>query len=412
MRKASIVSIGNEVLSGQTIDTNASYLGHELLATGIPVVSSYTVGDDTDSIGRAFRRACGDADIVMATGGLGPTDDDVTRAALAKFLGSELRLEEELLRKIQGYFERRNVKMARRNEVQAYIPAGATALDNSIGTAPGIMAQAEGKLVIVLPGVPGEMRRMFEESVVDKLKDVSGDQAVVVHKVRCFGAGESNIAELLGPLMQRGRNPLVNITASRGVITLHIIAMAGSKGDAERLAQEDEEVLREKLGVVVFGSGEQTLAEVVGQELKNRKKTISVAESCTGGVLAKLLTDIPGASSYFTQGWVTYSNAAKTAQLGVPAELIERHGSVSEEVALAMAEGARKMGGTDFAIGITGIAGPGGGSEQKPVGLVYISVVSGGGSETRRFVFSGDREAIRLRAAHTGLNVLRLSMKV
>ncbi|MHC4154505.1 MAG: competence/damage-inducible protein A [Planctomycetota bacterium] len=412
MRKASIVSIGNEVLSGQTVDTNASYLSSELLAIGIPVVSSYTIGDDIDSIGRALKLACGDADIVLATGGLGPTDDDVTREALAKFLGRELRFEEGLLRKIQGFFERRNVKMSARNKVQAYIPAGATALENSIGTAPGIMAQAEGKLIIVLPGVPGEMRRMFEESVVDKLKDVAVDQAVVVHKVRCFGAGESNIAELLGPLMQRGRNPLVNITASRGVITLHVIAMAGSKGDAERLALKDEGVLREKLGVLVYGSGEQMLAEVVGQELRKRKETISVAESCTGGVLAKLLTDIPGASSYFTQGWVTYSNAAKTAQLGVAAELIERHGSVSEEVALVMAEGARKMGGTDFAIGITGIAGPGGGSEQKPVGLVYISVVSAGGSETKRFVFSGGREAIRLRAAHAGLNMLRLSMKV
>jgi nicotinamide-nucleotide amidase len=412
MRKASIVSIGNEVLSGQTVDTNASYLSSELLARGIPVVSSYTVSDDTDSIGRAFRRACGDADIVLATGGLGPTDDDVTREALAKFLGRELRFEEGLLRKIQAFFERRNVEMSARNKVQAYIPAGATALENSVGTAPGIMAEAQGKLIIVLPGVPGEMRRMFEESIVDKLKEVAGEQAVVVRKVRCFGVGESNIAGLLGSLMERGRNPLINSTAGRGVITLHIIAMAENKGDAERLADEDERLLRQKLGVLVYGSGEQTLAEVVGQELRNRKKTISVAESCTGGVLAKLLTDIPGASSYFTQGWVAYSNAAKTAQLGVLVELIERQGSVSEEVALGMAEGARKMGGTDFAIGITGIAGPGGGSEQKPVGLVYISVVSASGSETKRFVFSGGREAIRLRAAHAGLNMLRLSMKV
>jgi nicotinamide-nucleotide amidase len=412
MRRASIVSIGNEVLSGQTVDSNASYLSSELLATGIPVVSSYTVGDDVDSIGRAFKLACGEADIVLATGGLGPTDDDVTREGLARFLGRELRFEAELLRKIQSFFERRNVEMSARNKVQAHIPEGATAVDNSIGTAPGIIAEAEGKLIVVLPGVPGEMRRMFEESVVDKLKEAAGGQAVVVRKIRCFGAGESNVAELLGPLMQRGRNPLINSTASRGVITLHIVATAESKGDAERLAQEDEEVLQQKLGELVFGSGEQTLAEVVGQELRKRKKTISVAESCTGGVLSKLVTDIPGASSYFTQGWVTYSNAAKTAQLGVPAELIERYGSVSEEVALGMAEGARKMGDTDYAIGITGVAGPGGGSEQKPVGLVYISVVSAGGSETKRFMFSGGREAIRQRAAHTGLNMLRLSMKV
>jgi len=412
MRKASIVSIGNEVLSGQTIDTNASYLSGELLGAGIPVVSSYTIGDDIESIARTFRLAAGDADMILATGGLGPTDDDVTRQALAKFLGAGLVFEDALFRKIEDYFERRNLRMSSRNRVQAYIPAGATALANTAGTAPGIMAEGGGKLIVALPGVPAEMRRMFEESVVGKLKELAGEQAVVVRKVRCFGTGESNIAELVGPLMERGRNPLINSTASHGVITLHIISTANNRGQAEAMAKEDERLLRQKLGEVVYGSGEQTLAAVVGEELSRQNKTISVAESCTGGWLAKLLTDVPGASGYFMQGWVTYSDAAKTGELGVAAKLLERHGSVSGEVALAMGEGARKTAVTDYAIGITGIAGPSGGSEQKPVGLVYISVVWAEGSETKRFVFSGDREAIRRRAAHTGLNMLRLNMKV
>jgi nicotinamide-nucleotide amidase len=412
MRKASIVSIGNEVLSGQTVDTNASYISSKLLSIGIPVVSIYVIGDDIESIVRVLKSAGEDADIVVATGGLGPTDDDVTREALAKFLGTELHFEEELLRKIQDFFDRRNLRMVSRNRVQAYLPAGATALANSTGTAPGIMAEVRGKMVIALPGVPSEMRQMFEESVFGKLRELAGEQAVIVRKLRCFGTGESNIAELVGPLMQRGRNPLINSTSGRGAITLHIIATSKDEDEAQRIAEKDESLLRQTLGDVVYGRGEQTLAEVVGGLLTEREETIAVAESCTGGLLAKLLTDIPGASKYFTSGWITYSNTAKTQELGVPAELIEKYGAVSGEVGSAMAEGARRRAGTDFAIGITGIAGPEGGSEQKPVGLVCISVDSTSGSNTERFVFSGDRDTIRLRAAQTALNMLRLRLQI
>ncbi|HUT30424.1 MAG TPA: competence/damage-inducible protein A [Sedimentisphaerales bacterium] len=412
MKTASIVSIGNEVLSGQTIDTNASYLSGELLAIGIPVVSVYAIGDDIDSIARAFCLAAGDGDIVLATGGLGPTDDDVTREALAKFLGSKLVFEEKLLRKIEDFFERRTVEMSPRNKVQAYIPVGSKALENNIGTAPGIMAQAQGKLIIALPGVPSEMKQMFEESVLERLKEVAGGQALAVRKLKCFGAGESSIAELLGPLMQRGRDPLINSTACHGVITLHIVATAGDEDAAKEMADEDEKLLLNMLGELVYGTGEQTLAQVVGQKLRQGNKTLAVAESCTGGILAALLTDVPGASDYFMLGWVTYSNSAKISELGVGAELIEKYGAVSEPVAVAMAEGARRKGGTDYAIAITGIAGPGGGTEQKPVGRVYISVVWAGRSETKGYFFSGDRDSIRLRAAQTALNILRLKLMI
>ncbi|MHC4175637.1 MAG: competence/damage-inducible protein A, partial [Planctomycetota bacterium] len=404
------ISIGNEVLSGQTIDTNGPYLSEKLLSIGIPIVSSYTIGDDIDSIARVLGLASDDADVVLATGGLGPTDDDLTREGFAKFLGTELQLENELLERIGVFFTQRNLQMPVRNKAQAYIPSGAKSLANNVGTAPGFMAETKGKLLIALPGVPSEMKKMFEESVFEKLRGFACKQVVVVRKLRCFGAGESTISELLDSLMQRGRNPLINCTAKHGLITLHIIATAEDKSRAQQMVEKDEESLRNILGGLIYGTGEQTLAEVVGQKLTQQKKTIAVAESCTGGTLAKLITDIPGASRYFTQGWVTYSNEAKTSEFGVPAELIQEYGAASGQIAEAMAQRARKKAGTDFAIGITGIAGPTGGTEQKPVGLVYICVAWESGFETQRFIFSHHRSSIRLRAAQMALNMLRIKV--
>jgi nicotinamide-nucleotide amidase len=354
MKKASIVSIGNELLSGQTTDTNATYLSEKLLSISIPVVSVYTIGDDKDAIIRAFNLASSDADVVIATGGLGPTDDDLTRQALAGFLGSELQLQDQLLQKIRDFFSQRNLQMPDKNKIQAYIPAGAEAIANNLGTAPGIMAKVgavrEPPLLVALPGVPSEMKQMFEESVLPELRRFAGGQAVVVRKLKCFGAGESAIAEMLGDIMQRDRNPLINCTVQYGVVTLHIIATAKDKDKALQMAEIDEKSLRNTLGNLVYGTGEQTLAEVVGEKLARNSKTLATAESCTGGTLAKLLTDIPGASRYFTYGWVAYSNHSKTSELGVPADLIEKYGAVSEQVATAMAQGARKKAGTDFAM--------------------------------------------------------------
>jgi nicotinamide-nucleotide amidase len=411
MKKASIISIGNELLTGQTAGTNAAYLGEKLFSIGIPVVSAYTIGDDADSIVRAFNLAASDADIILATGGLGPTDDDLTRQAMAKFLKVKLQLQDELLQKIQNFFTKRKRQMPEKCKTQAYIPAGAKALANNLGTAPGITAEVNGKLFVALPGVPSEMKQMFEESVLPKLKKLTTAQAVVIRKLKCFGTGESNIAELIGPAMQRDRNPLINCTAHCGVITLTIIATTKDDAQAQQMAEKDEKSLRDKLGELIYGTGEQTLAEVVGEQLAQQKKTLAVAESCTGGTLAKLITDIPGASRYFTYGWVTYSNTAKTTELGISADLIEKYGAVSEQVAEAMARCARKKAATDFALAITGIAGPTGATKQKPVGLVHISVDSVNGTETKRIIFSQDRGLIRLQAAQTALNMLRLRLK-
>jgi len=410
MRKASIVTIGNEILSGRTLDTNLSYLCGELLEQGIPVVSSYTVGDELELIVGALNKALADAEVVITTGGLGPTDDDLTRQAVSKLLDAELELRKELLEQIQEFFIRRDLQMPERNKIQAYIPAGAEPLENTCGTAAGIAAKVGGKLLIALPGVPGEMKQMFKQAGRERLKSYAVEQGVALREISCFGAGESSIADLLGGLMGRSRNPLINLTASGGVITVTILATGKNKAAAEQLGAKDERKLRVKLGGLVFGTKGQSLAEVVGEKLVRQKKTIAVAESCTGGVLSKLITDVPGSSRYFTYGWVTYSNQAKHSELGVSEEVIDRYGAVSDEVAAAMARGARAKAGADFAIAITGIAGPGGGNEQKPVGLVYICVNSEIGTQTKGFIVPGDRETVRLSAAHTALNMLRMQL--
>jgi nicotinamide-nucleotide amidase len=409
MNKACIVSIGNELLAGWTVDTNAAFLAGRLLSIGIPVAGIYSVGDEIDAIVNKLNLACTEARLILVTGGLGPTDDDLTRQAFAKFLGVELELDDDLLNQIRGFFTYQNWQMPERNNIQAYIPAGAKPIENKIGTAPGIMANSGNKLLIAMPGVPSEMKEMFQ-SVVPEIKRFTGQQEVVTRKLQCFGAGESAIADMIGDMMQRGRNPLINCTVAMGVVTLYVIASGNDLQTVTQMADTDEKILRDKLGCLIFGTGEQTLAEVVGEQLARQGKTIATAESCTGGLLAKLLTDIPGSSRYFTQGWITYSNNAKTSELGVPVELLEKYGAVSEQVAEAMAKGARQRAKTDFAISITGIAGPTGQTQDKPAGLVYISIASEKNSQIERYIFRTDRESVRLRSAHTALNMLRLML--
>jgi nicotinamide-nucleotide amidase len=410
MKKASIISIGNELLIGKMADTNAVHISGKLLSLNIPVVSIHTVPDEIVSIVRAIKLAAEEADIILTTGGLGPTDDDLTRPAFAKFLNAELVLQNDLLQKIKGFFTKRNVPMPENNKIQAYIPAGTKAITNNLGTAPGIMADFNGKLFFAMPGVPAEMKKMLEESVLPLLEKFAEGQIIEIRKLKCFGAGESTVAEMLGNLMQRSRNPLINCTVEYGDITLYIVASAKDKERAIKLAHQDEKLLRSILGDLVYGTGEQTLAEVVGERLALYQKTLAIAESCTGGMLAELLTDVSGASRYFTHGWVTYSNEAKITELGVPAALIEKYGAVSSQVAEAMAKCAGERSKADFAVAITGIAGPTGPTEQKPVGLVYISISSQMECETKQFIFAHDRKLIRLRAALTALNILRLHL--
>ncbi|UCD49378.1 MAG: competence/damage-inducible protein A [Phycisphaerales bacterium] len=411
IKSASIVSVGNEVLSGRTVDTNAAHIGRQLRRIGVPVVSAHTVGDRREVIVRALELAASEADIVIVTGGLGPTDDDLTRQAFGDYLGCELELRDDLLEAIRNRFAARGMEMPQRNRIQACIPKAAEPIANEWGTAPGVAAERGGKLFFALPGVPREMEKMLDASVLPRLGQLAEGQAVAVQRLKCFGTGESAMAEMLGDAMDRDRNPLVNCTARIGIITLEIVATAASRDLAEAMVVDEETRLRNILGDVIYGTGEETLAEVVGHKLARAGRTLALAESCTGGLAAKLVTDVPGASAYFNRGWVTYSNEAKVAELGVPADLITARGAVSAEVAAAMAQGARRRAQADHAIGITGIAGPGGATEQKPLGLVYISVDDADGTITSRHVlFSQERSFVRLRAAQTALNALRLRL--
>ncbi|MBP7050086.1 MAG: competence/damage-inducible protein A [Phycisphaerae bacterium] len=411
-KKAGIVSIGNELLNGKTVDTNAAYIAGRLRSIGVPVVGACTVGDKEPAIRHKLAQALEEADVLLITGGLGPTDDDLTRQAIAGLLGVDLVLHEDLLEALRQFFDRRGVQMPQRNAIQAHVPRGATAITNERGTAPGIRAELGDKILYVMPGVPNEMEHMLDAFILPELRQLCVGQAICARRLRCFGAGESKIAEMIGDAMKRDRDPLVNCTVQGGTVTLEIVATAADYGGAQVLADREEQSLRAVLGDVVFGEGDQTLAQVVGEHLARTGRTLAVAESCTGGLLASLITDVPGSSRYFTCGWITYSNAAKHSELMVPQEMLDKQGAVSEQVACAMARGARQRSGADYAIAITGIAGPGGGSEQKPVGLVYIAVDSRDGAETSRHLFSSDRSSVRLRAAQTALNMLRRMLRV
>ena len=407
MKSSCIISVGNELLCGHTVNTNAAYLGQRLMELGLPVIEAVTVGDDIDQIVTTIQQAGSHAEIVIITGGLGPTDDDVTRQAVARFLGVDLVQDDRLLEQIQAFFVDRQREMPARNAIQAHIPAGAEAIENPVGTAPGIYAQVETTQLFVVPGVPSEMRYLFDHWIAPKLETERGKQALAVRRLNCFGIGESDLAERLGDLMRRDRNPLINCTVHFGVITLHIMAAGPDQQQAEDLAQADEAALRDLLRELIFGVEQETLAAVVVQGLTEAGRTLAVAESCTGGWIGKMLTDIPGASRIFTQGWTTYTNEAKARQLGVSSVLLEQYGAVSEPVARAMACGARLRAATDVAIATTGIAGPEGGTPDKPVGLVYIALATEDDVKVQECRFKGGREMIRWRTTQTALDMIR-----
>ena len=411
MNNAAIISIGNELLNGHTVDTNSNWLCGRLLSVSIPVVYSCAIIDNIEEIKNAIEYAFGKADIILITGGLGPTDDDLTRNGIAQFLNVKLEYHSEIEEKIKKFFAARNYPMPEKNKVQAYLPAGTSEIENNLGTAPGIFYKNGKKIIAAFPGVPSEMKQMFEKSILPQLEKFSQGDVIIVRKVRCIGTGESTIVEMLGDSMNRDRNPLINCTVDHGIITLHIVAKAKDKKNAETMAAKDIEKLSGLLGSLVYSLDEQNLAEVVGRKLLEQKKTLALAESCTGGLIAKMITDVAGSSGYFTYGWVTYSNEAKISELGVEKSLIEQFGAVSAEVAQAMAAGARKKANSNYAIAATGIAGPQGGSEKKPVGLVYVSIASNKGVDTEQFLFGPrNRDFIRLRTCQNALNLLRLKL--
>jgi len=407
-----ILSIGDELVLGQTVDTNSAWMSGQLAAVGFSVALHMTVADDRPAIERAIAECSGRCDLLVVSGGIGPTEDDLTRQALAAVMRAPLLLDEGWLAKLHQFWNRRNQLMPAINEIQARIPSGATLLENPLGTAAGIRAKLGQCDVFVVPGVPKEMKGMFSAHVLPLAKQTAGGAAIVSRTLHTFGMGESAIAERLGDLMRRDRNPSVGTTVANGVVSLRINSRFESVAKATDEAEQTALLCRERLGSLIFGEDDQTLEQVLGTMLQGdgRCKLLATAESCTGGLLAKLITDVPGSSSCFHEGFITYSNESKTELLGVQADLIDLHGAVSEPVALAMAKGARERAKTDFALSITGIAGPDGGTEKKPVGTVWIGLATPDAITARHFLFPGDRAMIRDRSAKMALSMLRFHL--
>lgn len=410
--KAIILSIGHELTTGQTVDTNAAWLAAELTLAGWHVAAHVTIDDEIEPIARAFRDAMSAAELIIATGGLGPTADDLTRDGLAAALGVALVENPAALQEIESFFARVNRPMHPANRRQALMPNGCHPIPNDWGTAPGISHESGAIRVFCLPGVPREMRNMFAASVQPALRRAAPQRVTQTRVLRCFGMAEARIGELIEDLMRRGRNPTVGTTAAGAIIGVRITATAASESDVADLLDADAAEVRQRLGTAVFGEGDEALEHAVARLLFEQRLTVATAESCTGGLLAKRLTDIPGSSAYFLRGYVTYSNQAKTELLGVPPGLMARHGAVSTEVAEAMAVGCRTLAGVDYALAITGVAGPGGGTAEKPIGLVHVALAARDGVGSHRLLLGGHlaRAEVRDRAVKSALNLLRLRL--
>jgi len=404
-----IISIGTELMHGLTVDTNSAWLSRRSAALGLRVGRHVTIADDASAIAEAVRGAVGQAGVVLVSGGLGPTVDDLTRQGLAAAMGQPLVEDEASLRSLEAFFQRLQRPMTDSNRLQALLPRGAQAIANVRGTAPGIRARLGGAVIYVMPGVPEEMRAMFERSIEPELAALGSGAAIVVRTICCFGATEANIGGQIEDLMAIGREPVVGITASEGVIRVRIVARGRDAASAAAMAEADAVEVRRRLGRLVFGEGDCTLQEAVADLLLASGLSVATAESCTGGLLAKCLTDVPGSSGYFWGGFVTYANEAKVAQLGVPRGLIDQYGAVSQEVADAMARGCRRAIGAEVGISITGIAGPSGGTAEKPVGLVYLGLADEERCVVERRLMGEhlERASIRDRACKVALNMLR-----
>jgi competence/damage-inducible protein CinA-like protein len=400
--KAAIFSTGDELVNGKTLDTNAHWLSSQLTELDVEIVCQINVGDDKSQIIWGLEQATRRADIVIMTGGLGPTDDDLTRFAIADFTKTELSLDENSLKQIKDLFESRNYEMCERNNVQAMIPNGAEVLANPTGTAPGIKMLIGGSMLFSLPGVPREMKIMFDLYVKTWVETQTRSHTFR-RRLQSIGVGESTLAHKLEDLIKAYPDVALGTTANEGIVSLNLA------GKNKSSVIKFEHAIKEKLGNSIFGFGDQTLPEVVGGLLRNRNETLATAESCTGGLIGKQLTDIPGSSSYYLGGFVCYSNELKESLVGVSNESLKQFGAVSEQVARELSQGTLAKTNADWAIGVTGIAGPGGKSPKKPEGLVYISLAGKNGvSEVKKCLFGNPgRKAVRLRTAMTALEMLR-----
>jgi len=407
---AEILSVGSELVAGRIADTNAAYLSENLLRLGIRVSRHTALGDDLEAVRQVLLDIADRADVAVVTGGIGPTPDDITRQAFAEAARVELTESPEAAEALRARFALWGREPSPSNLIQAHIPQGARLIANPNGTAEGFAIQLKSCLFFCLPGVPFEMKAMCERDVFPELARRSG-QSAAVRLLQVFGLGESVVGERLHNLMRRGRSPDVATQVSGGIITVRITATGADLARLTERVEADAAVVRERLAENIYAEGGLSLAEAVARLLEKRNKTIAIAESCTGGEIAARLTDVPGISRCFLQGVVAYSNEAKVRRFGVPEDVIVRHGAVSAETALAMAEGMRRTSGADIALSTTGIAGPSGGTQDKPVGLVYTALSATDARVVREHRLGGDRAAVRNRAARHALNLARLYLE-
>jgi nicotinamide-nucleotide amidase len=409
--KAEIISIGSELTSGQNLDTNSQWLSRRLAEIGIPVGFHTTVADDFADNRAAFEIAGRRADLVLTTGGLGPTQDDLTREVLAKAAGVELVFHEPSFERIREMFAQRGRVMTERNRVQALFPATAEVIPNDRGTAPGIWMRLGNAWVAAMPGVPSEMHAMFEQWVRPRLLTLGlGGGVLVQRKINCFGAGESAVEAKLLDLTRRGHVPEVGITVGDATISLRILASAVSAAEAEAQIAPVERTIRERLGDMVFGVESEELQDAVVRLLAERRRTLATAEGVTAGLVAHRLATVAGSTHWFRGGVVAYDARLKTDLLGVPSSLIAEHGVVSGPVAEAMAVGCRTRLGADIAVSTTGLDGPEGAGPGKPVGLVYVGVAWAGGVRSESFSWVGSRTEVQSRCAKMALNAVRLRL--
>jgi nicotinamide-nucleotide amidase len=404
---AEIIAIGSELLTPYRLDTNSLWLTDELNKIGIRVIHKAVVGDSPGEMRSSFRHALTRADLIIASGGLGPTDDDRTRETVSELLGRKLRLEEAIVREIQERFRRFARTMPEINKRQAMVPEGATVLPNPRGTAPALWLEEDGHIIVLLPGVPHELKSIFESEVRPRLARISGDERLFTRDLRTTGLGESDVETRVRPLYQLYPDTETTILASPTGTQLHPRTWSRDASQAEKLLDEITDRMALALGEHLYSTDGEALEEVVARILNENRATVAVAESCTGGMLAERLTNVPGSSSYFLGGVICYSNDLKTTLVGVPQSLIESKGAVSSEVALALADGIRKRTGATLGVGVTGVAGPGGGTPEKPVGLVHIGLADEHGPRERAYRFPGDRERIRQFASQSALDAVR-----
>jgi nicotinamide-nucleotide amidase len=406
---AEIIAVGSEMLTPQKTDTNSLWLTQELNDAGVEVAAKTIIGDDRARLSDAVRTALGRTEIVIVTGGLGPTEDDVTREAVAQALGRTLHFDEKICSTIEERFRRFGRTMVEINRRQAFVIEGAEVLPNDRGTAPGqwIALGEQGRLLMLLPGPPGELKAMWERECRWRLRARLPEQVIRILHWRVAGMPESDLDQLISPVYTRYANPVTTILAAAGDIQIHLRARAATADEADRLLSEVADQIEPLLGEKLYSKDGRGLDECVIAGLRQRGETIAVAESATGGLVAQRLTSVAGSSAAFIGGFLTYTDASKASLLGVSEAVLKNYGAVSEPVAHSMAIGARERFGSDYALSVTGYAGPEGGTQENPVGTIFVGLATKDAVEVRRFRFPGDRARVRSFAAHAALDLLR-----